>query len=177
VPRAPLPTIGLAAPHHVEALAAVELAAATMLVGYAPAEILAGTLPVEQLHEAQRAGRLWVALHEDIPIGFAAVGMIADDEPHLRELDVVPAHGRRGIGTALLKAALVWLDESDCLQITLTTFRDVPWNQPFYARHGFEVLSPEAMPPALAAVFASEIARGLDPMNRVAMRYRRRSRV
>ena len=31
------------------------------------------------------------------PVGFALVEMLAADLPHLEEIDVTPAHGRRGL--------------------------------------------------------------------------------
>ncbi len=45
----------------------------------------------------------------------------------------------------------------------LTTFRDVPWNMPFYARLGFDEVAPNELTPALRAVLADEARRGLDP--------------
>ena len=40
--------------------------------------------------------------------------------------------------------------------MTLTTYRDLPWNAPFYARHGFAVVPPAEWSTALAAVAAKE---------------------
>lgn len=45
-------------------------------------------------------GRLWVASSGNMPVGFALVKMLADDLPHLEEIDVHPSHRRRGLGTA-----------------------------------------------------------------------------
>ena len=59
-----------------------------------------------------------------------------------------------------------------CGQVTLTTFRDVPWNMPFYARLGFTVISAAQLSPALRARVQDEARRGLDPLTRVAMRFR-----
>ena len=52
--------------------------------------------------------------------------------------------------------------------MTLCTFRDVPWNAPFYAALGFApIASPE---PALARLLAHEIALGLTAYGaRIAM--------
>jgi hypothetical protein len=54
--------------------------------------------------------------------------------------------------------------------ITLTTFRDVAWNGPWYARNGFAVVDDPDQEPELRAIRASETARGLDALPRVAMR-------
>ncbi|HEV7704019.1 MAG TPA: hypothetical protein VGO46_06980, partial [Gemmatimonadaceae bacterium] len=54
--------------------------------------------------------------------------------------------------------------------VTLTTFRDVPFNRPFYARLGFEVIPSEKLGAALVAALGEEARRGMDPTTRVAMR-------
>jgi hypothetical protein len=57
-------------------------------------------------------------------------------------------------------------------EVTLTTSREVPWDLPFYARMGFEVVPEGEQRPAVAAVVADETARGLDPAARCVMRWR-----
>jgi GNAT superfamily N-acetyltransferase len=164
--------IASAAFEDVSALAAIELAAAAMLRDHAPASVLAETTPLADLDIACAAGRLWVAYADTAPVGFAFVEMLAPDAPHLEEVDVHPSHGRRGLGTALVRAACVWTTVVGHEAITLTTFRAVPWNAPFYARLGFEELPPAAWSPGLAAVVDGETASGLDPAARVVMRWR-----
>ncbi len=53
--------------------------------------------------------------------------------------------------------------------MTLTTYRDVPWNAPYYARLGFEVVADEDLGPGLRAVRELEVERGLDRWPRVVM--------
>src|SRR6185503_9462415 len=81
-----------------------------------------------ELRKAQADGRLCVALDGDRPVGFAHVEMLAEDLPHLEELDVHPDHGRRGIGAALVRTVCEWVARSGYSEVTLTTFRAVPWN-------------------------------------------------
>lgn len=76
-------TIAMARPEHLVVLADIELAAATMLQGYAPASVLEETIPRAKLIHAQQEERLWIALFKDIPVGFALVEMLAEDLPHL----------------------------------------------------------------------------------------------
>ena len=121
----------------IPALSAIELAAAQLLRGYAPESVLAETTDERRFADAARDGRLWVALDGNMPVGFALVEMLADDLPHLEELDVDPSHGRRGLGTALVRAVCEWATVSGYVMLTLTTFRAVAWNLPFYARLGF----------------------------------------
>jgi hypothetical protein len=46
------------------------------------------------------------------------------------------------------------------VRVTLTTYADVPWNGPWYARHGFAELA--ELTPELARLRAAERAAGLD---------------
>ena len=146
---APAYSIRPAQAEDVPALSAIELAAAQLLRGHAPESVLAETTDV---------GRF--------------VEMLADDLPHLEELDVDPSHGRRGLGTALVRTVCEWATVSRYGMLTLTTFRAVAWNLPFYARLGFEELPREILRPELAAVVAEEAHRGLDPATRAVMGYR-----
>jgi GNAT superfamily N-acetyltransferase len=154
--------------HH---LAAIEIAAAQLLAGHAPASVLAEVTPLPVLETAHAGGRLWVALHDDIPVGFAHVEIFEPRVAHLQELDVHPAHGRRGLGRLLVAEVCRWAGAQGYAAVTLTTFRAVPWNMPFYARLGFEEVSDVALRPALQAVREAEISRGLDWQSRVTMRY------
>lgn len=156
---------------HLPALSAIELAAAQMLQGHAPQHALAETTSIDTFRRAADAGRLWVALAGDMPVGFALVEMLSDDLPHLDELDVRPDQGRRGLGTALVQAVCRWAEVSGFAQLTLTTFRDVAWNMPFYSRLGFSELPRAVLSRELLQVVAAETRRGLDPDARVVMAY------
>lgn len=151
-------------------LPAIELAAAHLLAGYAPESVLQETTASHVLQEAQREGRLWVALLHDLVVGFAHVEVIDDAAAHLEEIDVDPAHGRRGLGTRLVLQLCDWAVSNGFGSVTLTTFRDVPWNRPFYERLGFDVVPGAQLTPALRAVVDDEARRGLDPARRVVMR-------
>jgi len=53
--------------------------------------------------------------------------------------------------------------------MTLTTFSDVPWNGPYYARLGWSALPEAGLPPELAAARQHERDLGLDQWPRQAM--------
>jgi len=146
-----------------------------MLKGYAPDSVLAETTDGCTFTDAVHDGRLWVALAGIKPVGFALVKMLADDLPHLEEIDVGPIHGRRGLGSALVRAACEWATVSGYAMLTLTTFRSVPWNYPFYASMGFVEIPRETLRPELAALVSDEAHRGLNPDLRVVMSYRCRT--
>jgi GNAT superfamily N-acetyltransferase len=170
--REPRYWITAARPQDLTRLPAIELAAARLLAGHAPESVLKETTSSDVLHTAQRDGRLWVALADDVAVGFAHVEVIERDGAHLEEIDVDPRHGRRGLGTQLVRYVCDWAAATGYAFVTLTTFRDVPWNMPFYARLGFEIVPRAQLSPALCAIVQDETRRGLDPKRRVVMRRR-----
>jgi GNAT superfamily N-acetyltransferase len=141
-------------------LPAIELAAATLLAGHAPASVLAETTCQADLEDAQQRGHLWVALADDVPVGFAHIMVLGPGIAHLEEIDVHPEHGRRGLGSRLVITVCTWAATNGYSCVTLTTFRDVPWNMPFYARLGFEQIPPAELSPALLSVIEDETRRG-----------------
>lgn len=159
----------------IAALPAIERAAAERFRGWnVPDAIMQEATPCSVLQAARAAGLLWVALDRGgDPVGFVYVES-ASQRAHLKELDVHPDHGRRGIGTALVRAVEHWAMASGCSEVTLTTFRDVPWNAPFYERLGFEIVAPADLDAELKERLDAEAERGLSPARRVAMRMRLR---
>src|SRR5688572_8426534 len=133
-------------------LGAIELAAAELLRGYAPDAVLDEVTDEGELQLARRERRLWVALAGDAPVGFAHVELLEPDAVHLEELDVHPEHGRRSLGARLVASVCRWAEARGSAAVTLTTFRDVPWNMPFYSRIGFAEIPPPALTPALRGV-------------------------
>lgn len=116
-----------------------------------------------------RAGHAWVAVVDDAVVGFVVVDVL-DGCAHVEEIAVVPEHGGRGIGTALVEHVAAWAASQRLHAITLTTFRDVPWNRPWYERLGFRVLREDELTPGLRDVRAGEEAHGLPAELRVVMR-------
>jgi ribosomal protein S18 acetylase RimI-like enzyme len=98
------------------------------------------------------------------PVGFAAVESL-DGGAHLWQLSVDPAYGRQGRGRGLLAAVIGRARRSGLPTVTLTTFRDVAWNGPFYRRYGFVELADADLAPGLKAHRDQEIAVGLDAIS------------
>ena len=59
-----------------------------------------------------------------------------------------------GIGAGLVRACGIDAANAGCECLTLTTFADVEWNAPFYARLGFERIEDLAAWPRLAETLA-----------------------
>ena len=58
-----------------------------------------------------------------------------------------------------------WARERGFASITLTTFRHLAWNAPFYARNGFVCLGDEELTPGLRQRLRTETGLGFDPKN------------
>jgi GNAT superfamily N-acetyltransferase len=163
--------IRLARPEEVLGLPEIERAACVLFEAIPGiADLPLYLTPPADFVAAQRQGLLWVAaLPGAAPVGFALVERV-DGCAYLQELDVLPDHGRRGLGTALIRAVREQARRSGLPAVTLTTFRDVPWNAPFYRRLGFRDLAPAELTPGLAAIVEAEEAAGLPRPLRVALR-------
>jgi len=121
---------------------------------------------------AEGAAHVWVAEDGGAVVGFIAVDVV-DRCAHVEELSVHPDHEGRGHGSALLDEVARWAADEGLAGVTLTTYRDVQWNRPFYERRGFRVLADDELTPGLRQVVAHEATIGLDPDLRVVMRRER----
>ncbi|MEM6646071.1 MAG: GNAT family N-acetyltransferase [Bacteroidota bacterium] len=122
------------------------------------------------LVRAAEAGCLWVAGSDDQLVDFALVERLADGTAHLEELSVDPAQGRSGIGTALMRHVERAMAARGHATLTLSTFREVPWNAPWYRRLGYRVLPDADLTPVLHTLRDEEAALGLDLSPRFIMR-------
>jgi N-acetylglutamate synthase-like GNAT family acetyltransferase/uncharacterized damage-inducible protein DinB len=109
-----------------------------------------------------------VAIRDGEVVGFAQA-MILDGTPHLDEIDVVPEHTRKGVGSRLVETVCRWARDSGYPKVTLCTFRDIPWNRPFYEGRGFHVVEPQSASPQLREMVAAEQGRGFRTDLRVVM--------
>ncbi len=134
-----------------------------------PSGLANETTTAEDVAEAIEAGGLLVA--RDVRAGVIGFALLEEDEgeAHLEEIDVDPDHGRRGVGRALVEAAIAWARARGASRITLSTFRDLAWNAPFYARCGFEVVPASAYSDRDRGRRAEEAASGLEVSQRVIM--------
>ncbi|MGW0905675.1 GNAT family N-acetyltransferase [Streptomyces sp. NPDC002853] len=122
------------------------------------------------LEEFRRAGRAWVAAEADgTPVAYL-LGEPVDGAEHLEQVSVHPRVARRRIGEALIEHAADRARAAGRKALTLTTYADVPWNAPYYARIGFRVLAEAELTPGLRKIRAHEAELGLDRWPRVAMR-------
>ncbi len=166
------PTIRAPRPDELETLRAIERDAGRLFAEIGMAEIAAhepesiGTLT--QYLEVDRI-RVVADSRTDEPLGYAVIDVV-DGLAHIEQISVRPDQGRRGLGGMLLEHICAWAADNGYAAVTLTTFRDVAWNAPFYANHGFRVLDADETGPELTTRRAEEAGHGLDPALRVCMR-------
>jgi ribosomal protein S18 acetylase RimI-like enzyme len=124
----------------------------------------------DELTRYLREGHAWVAVdHEDVPAAYLIADRV-DADLHVEQVSVHPRAARRGIGRSLLDHAAARAAGEGCQALTLTTFAEVPWNAPYYARCGFQVLAERDFSPAMRVTWEREAAYGLQRWPRVYMR-------
>lgn len=163
-------SLRLARPADAEAMPAIERAAAEMfthdpgLERFDPDD----TWEVSDLERLIRKGHSLVAHVGEEMAGF----LVAEPfrrELHIWEMNVHPRFQRRGIGAGLVRAAQIDAHNTGFKALTLTTFRDLAWNAPFYARLGFDEVTALDAHLRLAGELANEVDDGLPADRRCAM--------
>lgn len=154
------------------ALPAIETRAAARFAEHPlTAALCLDAAPPRDFAAAHAQGLLWVARDEaDAPVGFALVET-GEHGWHLEEMDVLPECSRMGIGAELLREIMEAARQHGAAYLTLTTFREIPWNAPYYARLGFSAIADADLSPDLRERIAREEEAGLPRALRVAMRY------
>lgn len=129
------------------------------------------TMSVARHFELLSEGTHWVATdRRKRLLGFVAAEREVN-AIHVCEMSVHSDSQRQGIGAALLRAVIDHADGCDLPAVTLTTFRDVPWNAPYYARLGFRLIEKRSLDARLATILAVEAEYGLPAERRCAMQY------
>jgi len=152
-------------------LQAIDRAAGQIFAGIGMPEIAGRRWrPPPVLEDRQDAGRLWVAAADTgEPVAFVMADLV-DGCLHVEQVSVHPGSARRGVGRRLLDHAASRAAAEGLPGLTLTTFAQVPWNGPYYARCGFRVLDDAELTPGLRAIRQRGAAAGLDRWPRVGMR-------
>ncbi|MEC3978605.1 GNAT family N-acetyltransferase [Amycolatopsis sp. H20-H5] len=163
--------IRLALPADLAELREIERAAGELFRGLGMAAI-ADDEPasVAELAGYQQDSRAWVATGaEERPVAYL-LAEVVDGHGHLEQVSVHPSHARQGLGRLLIEAADAWAASLSLAGLTLTTYAEVPWNAPYYARLGFRIIPEPELTEGLRTIREHEKARGLDAWPRVGMR-------
>ena len=165
----PVPTIRPATPVDVERLVQVEVDAGRLFHDVGMSAVAEDVPQVADLSEAVAAGRVWVTdVGTDVAAYIAAE--VLDGNAHVAQVSVAPDWAGRRIGQAMIEFVETWGRAAGCPATTLTTFRDVPWNAPYYRRLGYEVLAEDEIGPELTRTMEHEASLpGIDGSLRCAM--------
>jgi GNAT superfamily N-acetyltransferase len=138
----------------------VELSAAQSFRGRdVPERVFSEFTPPEDWAARQAAGTLWVAeIADRIEAFLGATGH--GERLHIDEFAVAQGHQGKGLGRQMLDQVVASARATGFRRLSLTTFRTVPFNGPFYASVGFRIWAPA--PAEIEAILASEAARGLS---------------
>ncbi len=163
-------TIRFARAEELTLLAQIERSAAILFIDTPYAFLVkAEPLSLDFVQQRFQAGQVWVAVdRDDVVVGFAITREV-DRTIYLQEIDVDPKHGRRGIGTALIETISDWAQFHRHDTISLSTFSDLPWNAPFYAKLGFRVLEESELTSGFQQIRQQEMEAGLPISERVIM--------
>ncbi len=163
--------IRLAQAHELAALPDVEVRAGALFAQAGLPEIVDHEPgDVEYIRSFMRAGAVHVAVSDrGEPVGFGLSGLL-DGAAHLYELAVDPAHGRRGLGARLVAAGCGFGQAKGCRAITLSTFRDLAWNGPYYIKLGFRAVPRNDWTPGMHLLHGREVDIGLPVERRFFMR-------
>jgi GNAT superfamily N-acetyltransferase len=130
----------------------------------------ADPLSVSELTVYQADGRAWVVPDRTgVPVAYLLVEVV-DGNGHVEQVSVHPDHARQGLGRTLLDAVDRWALQRGLSALTLTTYADVPWNAPYYARLGFGIVAEADLSEGLRRIREREEAGGLAAWPRVVMR-------
>lgn len=123
----------------------------------------------ESHQEFVHLGMSWIALADNKPVGF----LLAEAQGKslfIVEISLHRAWQGKGLGRKLMAYMQEWALQNGFDELTLTTFRDVPWNAPWYARMGFEILPEASLSTALRQKLMQEVAHGMAYESRCTMR-------
>jgi len=138
----------------IPAMIAVDKAASTLFetTGLLTSEALNDHVPPEVFEREIEVKNVFVARNRHgWPVGFVLI-RTWHKGIYLDQVSVHPDHGRKGIGRALVIRVLIEAELRKLPHVSLSTFRDVAWNGPFYASLGFREISPARLDPYMREI-------------------------
>ena len=163
------PVIRPAGEADLQRLVAVEVEAGQVFRTVGMAEVAEDVPLISDLREAAEAGRLWVTEVDTEVAGYVSAEVL-DGNAHVAQVSVAPDYAGRALGKAMIEHVEEWGRAAGRPATTLTTFRDVAWNGPYYRRLGYRFLEGDGIGPELARTMAHEASLpGIDASLRCAM--------
>jgi GNAT superfamily N-acetyltransferase len=151
-----------------DAIRALERDSSRRFLGVMDALAADEPTPRDVLTARLAANGLLAATFDEVLAAFVMFRPL-EDSLYIEQIDVDPRFEGRRIGAALIDAVAQRAAATGRARLTLSTFRDVPWNAPYYRRLGFLDIPDDALSDALRAVRREHVARGLDEGARLFM--------
>jgi GNAT superfamily N-acetyltransferase len=157
------------APAHAPRLQAIERASGARFRDIGMADIAEHEpTPASLLEDRARSGSLYVALDAGaVPVGFL-IWSPKDGFAYIEEVSVHPNHAGHRLAARLIDF-LAEDVRGRFPAVTLTTFRDVAWNGPYYAKLGFKEFPRDQAGPEHAQSWRDQAEDGLDMSRRLFM--------
>ncbi len=125
---------------------------------------------IASLDQGRGRGLLWVAVSPfGQPLGFALM-KLRGGTAWLDQLSVLDRWQRLGHGAALIDRSAETARALGFDALYLSTYRDVPWNAPFYERRGFREVPRATFARPLRVVLTTECSHGHPVWRRTIMR-------
>jgi predicted N-acetyltransferase YhbS len=164
-------TFRFAGPHDANAIRTIEFEAGQRFLSVDMAGIAdAPPMDLELVERKIAAREIIVAVAADATCAGFVMFEPQPTRIYVQELDVLTSHAGQRIGAALIEQVAQIARAQRLTQLILSTYREVPWNAPYYRRLGFRDIEEAELDAALIARCDAHIARGLDESKRVFMR-------
>ncbi|MFN7056998.1 GNAT family N-acetyltransferase [Hyphomonas sp.] len=160
-----------AAEEEIPDLIAIDLAAGQLFAGTGllPEEALSDHVPADILRDAIALGHIHTVRDAKGRLAGFTLTSVRRTTLYLDQISVHPDHGRKGLGAALLERVAGEAKDRGLKTVMLSTFRDLPWNAPFYRRHGFRIVPPRKYETWMLQIEAAQAKQGLDVSKRCFM--------
>jgi GNAT superfamily N-acetyltransferase len=147
-------SITLADVEDIPAMIAVDKAASALFAptGLINPNALNDHVPAEIFETEIPLGNVFTVRNEHgWAVGFAMV-RARGNGLYLDQVSVTPDYGQRGLGRALVLAVIKEAERRKLPYVSLSTFRDLPWNGPFYASLGFVEITRDKLEPYMLEI-------------------------
>ena len=161
--------IELGRAEHAPALRAIERAAGARFTSIGMADVAEGEpTPATILEDRARTGQLYVAVLRGRGLAGFLIWSPKDGRAYIEEVSVHPDHAGHRLAARMIDR-LAEDVRGRFAALSLTTFRDVPWNAPYYAKLGFVELPRASAGPEHEASWRHQAKNGLDMTRRLFM--------
>ncbi len=162
-------SIELGRTEHARELRALERAAGTRFESIGMADVAEGEpTPATILEDRARHGRLYVAVASSRRLAGFLFWSPKDGRAYIEEVSVHPDHAGHRLAARMIDRLAADVHRK-LAALSLTTFRDVSWNAPYYTTLGFVELSRADAGPEHEESWRRQAENGLDMTRRLFM--------